>query len=350
MRKDKVSLKQISESLDVSVTLVSMVLNNKGDDNGINKETQKRVWAKANELNYKPNPLLRTLRVGKTFTLGLVVSDISNPFYSKIARFMEVEAAKRGYTLLICSTDESPEKEQKLIKMLVDRCVDGIVVSTSQSSPEQFLSLQERKIPHVFIDRYFDGVDTSSVVVDNCLGAYQAVEHLVQQGCRKIAAFAVTPIYVSSTRLRIDGFINAMRDLTEYDPYELLVEVDYQEMQRYVQNRIEELCSSSEPIDAIFAVNNQVAMACISSIAELGLAIPKDIAIISFDDIEAFRLLTPKISSVSQPLEEIGRMTIDLLVDEIEAQFGSIHRNFTLFPALIVRESTDKCNNLTSIQ
>ncbi|MEI6347931.1 MAG: LacI family DNA-binding transcriptional regulator [Bacteroidota bacterium] len=342
MRAEKISLKHISESLSVSKTLVSMVLNNKGDENGISKETQKRVWAKAKELNYKPNLMARALRMGRSFTIGLVVSDISNSFYSKIARFMEDEATKRGFTLLICSTDENPEKEKNLIRMLINRQVDGIIISTSQSTPEQFIILQEQKIPYVFIDRYFDGVDASSVCIDNYNGAFQAVEHLINQGYNKIAAFAVTPVYVSSIRQRIDGFISAMKTYTQEDANELLIEVDYQDITNNTRKKIFEMLNCPEPIDAIFAVNNKVAIACLESLIELGVSIPKDIAIICFDDLEVFRIISPQISSISQPIEEISRTSIDLLINEIDSQFGSIHSNITLSPKLMVRGSTAK--------
>jgi LacI family transcriptional regulator len=342
MRAEKISLKHISESLSVSKTLVSMVLNNKGDENGISKETQKRVWAKAKELNYKPNLMARALRMGRSFTIGLVVSDISNSFYSKIARFMEDEATKRGFTLLICSTDENPEKEKNLIRMLINRQVDGIIISTSQSTPEQFLILQEQKIPYVFIDRYFDGVDASSVCIDNYNGAFQAIEHLINQGYRKIAAFAVTPVYVSSIRQRIDGFISAMKTYTQEDANELLIEVDYQYITNNTRKKIFEMLNCPEPIDAIFAVNNKVAIACLESLIELGVSIPKDVAIICFDDLEVFRIISPQISSISQPIEEISRTSIDLLINEIDSQFGSVHSNITLSPKLMVRGSTAK--------
>ncbi len=342
MKKEKISLKHISDSLNVSKTLVSMVLNNKGDENGISKETQKRVFAKAKELNYKPNLMARALRMGRSFTIGLVVSDISNPFYSRLARFMEDEAASRGYSLLIGSTDENPEKEQNLIKMLINRQVDGLIISTSQSNPSNLLLLSDQKIPHLFIDRNFDGVDASSVTVDNYDGAFKAVEHLIYQGYKRIAAFAVTPVYVSSIRQRIDGFISAVKTYTNQDANELLVEVDYQDVVRNTRKKIFELLNSSEPIDAIFAVNNKVALACLEALTELGVAIPKDVAIICFDDLDVFKLTTPQISCVSQPIEQISRSAIDLLITELDAQFAPVHRNLLLSPELIVRNSTTK--------
>jgi LacI family transcriptional regulator len=345
---EKISLKHISEALNVSKTLVSMVLNNKGDDNGISKETQKRVWSKAKELNYKPNLMARGLRMGKSFTIGLVVSDISNTFYAKIARYMEDEAANRGYTLLICSTDENPDKEKNLLKMLVDRQVDGIIISSSQSSPEAFSQLLDQKIPYVFIDRYFDGVDASSVCLDNFSGAYQAIEHLIKQGYKKIAAFAVTPVYVSSIRQRIDGFISAMKTFTHEDSSELLVEVDYQDIKRNTRKKIFEMLNSPEPIDAIFAVNNKVAIACLESLIELGVSIPDDVAIICFDDLDVFKVISPQISAISQPIEKICITSMEMLFNEIESQFGTEHRNITLAPELITRSSTAK-KAITSI-
>ena len=146
----KISLADVAKSLGVSKTLVSLVLNDRGDEKGINKDTQQRVRDKVKELNYKPNQFARGLRVGKSNTIGLVVADISNSFYAKMCRSIEDHCTENGYNLIICSSDENPEKESELIQMLIDRQVDGLIISTTQKNNND-INLEKSSVEKVFI-------------------------------------------------------------------------------------------------------------------------------------------------------------------------------------------------------
>ncbi len=340
VKTEKISLKTIAERLCVSKTLVSMVINNKGDANGISKETQKRVWAVAKQLNYKPNFLARGLRLGKTYTIGLIVSDISNPFYSRIARIMEDEAATNGYTLFICSTDESPENETKMIKMLTDRQVDGLIISSSQSNIKEYNLLRLQEIPFIFIDRYFTEIDASSIIVNGFDSSYNAINHLINNGYKRIASFAITPVYISSIRQRIEGYLKAIKENNFNYTSDLLVEIDYENIKDNVKKKIIELVNNEEPIDAIFAVNNKVCIACLESLKELEIKIPEQIAILSFDDIDVFKLTTPTITAISQPIEDISKNAFQILMNEIDSKNTVEYKQVILNPELIVRDST----------
>ncbi|HSY75870.1 MAG TPA: LacI family DNA-binding transcriptional regulator, partial [Bacteroidia bacterium] len=208
----RASLKDIAESLNVSKTLVSLVLNNKADEWGISEETQKKVRKKAEELNYYPNQMARGLRTGKSNIIGLVVADISNPFYAKISRTIEFEVARLGYHLLVCSSDEVEEKEIKLIELLRDRQrVEGLIVATTQQNAEQFNQLKKQQYPLVFIDRKLPGFSASYVGVDNNKGAYQMVEHLIKSGMKKIGMVNISPMHLSTLNERVDGYKDALK-------------------------------------------------------------------------------------------------------------------------------------------
>jgi len=166
-KKKKISITDIANSLNVSKTLVSMVINNHGNTQGISKATQKRVWEKIKEMNYKPNLIARSLRLGKSNTLGLIVSDISNSFYSKIARNIERYAESKGFNLIISSTDEEISREVRLINMLKDRQVDGLIISSSQIDSSEFDLLNKDNYPFVLIDRYIPSLKSNYVGVDN---------------------------------------------------------------------------------------------------------------------------------------------------------------------------------------
>lgn len=343
MNKDKISLKNISTSLGVSNTLVSLVLNNKGDLHGISKETQKLVFDKAKELDYKPSFLARGLRTGRSYTLGLIVSDISNPFYSKMVRYMEDEAEKNNFTFLIGSTDESNARENKILKMLIDRQVDGIIISSSQSNPEFINELKNRKIPYVLIDRFFQNqTDVNSVSVDNIRGTYKAIEHLVMNGYKNIAMFAITPIYISSIRERIDGYLRSIKAFGFNYGSELLFELDYYNINQNVQNAIySNLNHSENPIDAIFAINNNVAISCLKVINEMRIKMPEQLGFICFDDIDLFELTNPRISAISQPIQAIAETAVQKIIELINNQ-NIEPSQIVLQTNLVVRDSSQK--------
>ena len=191
----KTSLADIAKALDVSKTLVSMVLNGQGDLHGINVNTQKRVMDKAKELNYKPNRMARGLRTGKSNSIGLIVADIANPFYAKIARSIEDYAYDKGFHLMFASSDENPKREEELIDMLTDRQVDGLIIASTlnESNKQPLVNLKNSNIPFVLIDRYIEGIEVDMVVGDNEKGAFDLTNHLLDKGKKKIALLTVSP-------------------------------------------------------------------------------------------------------------------------------------------------------------
>jgi len=343
MTSKKVSLRDIARSLGVSKTLISLVINNHGDEHGINKLTQQRVLDKIKELNYTPNLVARGLRLGKTNTIGLIVSDIANPFYSKIARQIEDLTAQKGYNLIICSTDEKPDKEVKLIRMLRNRQVDGLIISSSQSNKTEFEKLLKEKYPFVTIDRQVPDIDLNFVGVDNFIGAQKATEHLIKQGCRKIAIFAVTPIHVSSIHDRIEGSFKAMKDSGITFDKHLLREISFDDVRNKVRKDITDLVIKNNKIDAIFAVNNKIAISCLETLSDLNIAIPNDMAIACFDDIELFRFNNPPITAVAQPVEDIATNAVEILLDEMSGTVITTQKKIKKLPThLIIRRSTTK--------
>jgi LacI family transcriptional regulator len=168
----KTLLEDIAKELNVSKTLVSMVINGKGDAYGISKKTQEKVLAKAGEMEYTPNVFARALRTGKSHLIGLLVADISNPFYSNIAKYVEKELAAKGYNLMICSTDENVEREEKLISLFAEQhMIDGLIIATTNTSGEYFKKERLRNFPIVFIDRYLPDIESNYVVANNYQGS-----------------------------------------------------------------------------------------------------------------------------------------------------------------------------------
>lgn len=313
----KTSLNDIAKSLNVSKALVSFVLNDHGDEKGINSETQKKVLKKAKELNYKPNHIARGLRLGKSQTIGLIVADISNKFYAKIAKEIEVVASKNNYNLFFCSSDENPEKEVKLIDMLKERRVDGIIISTTQNNTAVFTQLKKEKYPFVLIDRKLPKLPSNYVGVDNYTGAFQATEHLISNGYQKIGLLKISPSYLSPIRERELGYRDALQKNGMRVNSKLIKTINFSDIRQTVRTVLRELIQPPFKIDALFSVNNNITVACMEYLNEMNIRIPQDMAIVSFDDIDLFRFSYPTITAVAQPVEEIGEMAVKILLDEI---------------------------------
>src|ERR1700739_1025035 len=335
----RASLKDIAESLNVSKTLVSLVLNNKADEWGISEETQKKVRKKAEELNYYPNQMARGLRTGKSNIIGLVVADISNPFYAKISRTIEFEVARLGYHLLVCSSDEVEEKEMKLIELLRDRQrVEGLIVATTQQNAEQFNQLKKQQYPLVFIDRKLDGFTSSFVGVDNNKGAYQMVEHLIKNGMRKIGMLNISPMHLSSLNERVDGYKDALKKHGIKFNNDWLQSVSYNDISNTTTQAVTKLLSPSVGVEAIFTINNYVATHCLQAVHKMKKHIPEDVAVVCFDDLDAFNFSHPPLTTVAQPVEQIGEESVRLLMKQIDGKKFSITEKI-LPTKLVIRES-----------
>jgi len=342
----KTSIEDIAKSLGVSKTLVSLVLNDKADKHGISEETQKRVRQRIRELNYKPNMLARGFRTGKTNSIGLIVSDISNRFYSRIARNLEELAWSHGYTVVVCSTEEKIEKEQEQIRLLRDRKLDGLIISSSQDNVECFENLLEENIPHVLIDRTFDNLSSASVSVDNFGGARLAARHLLQQGFRKIALVAITPVHISTIRDRCKGFQEALTEEGISIPNDWMILVPFNNIEATIKERIQNLYQADKLPEVFFTLNNNLTAECLINLNKLSVEIPKQVALIGFDDVSYFRLTNPSVSVIAQPIEKISETAFDLLLRQIEGNTNAETVFSVKLPVeIIIRESSIKPKN-----
>ncbi len=341
----KVSLTDIAKSLNVSTTLVSMVLNGKGDENGINVETQRKVFKKAEELNYVPHSAARALRLGRSETIGLIVSDISNPFFSKIAGQIEKKASKAGYNLFVCSSNEDAIKESNLIQMLINRQTDGLIISSAAKNKKDFLNLKKENYPFVLIDRHIDIDDINFVSADNYQGALVATEHIINQGIEDIIFLSITPSHISTIKYRTKGFIDALKNKNIILEKEKIVSIDYKNIQEETDNALNKLLNVKSNKQAIFATNNNIALSCLRYFNRNKINIPDDVALLSFDDIDLFEFSQPRITSVSQSAEKIGDTAINLLLEDIKMK-GEAEKKQIILPAdLIIRESCNETSN-----
>lgn len=337
MKGEKVTLADIAKELNVSRTLISLVLNGKGDASAINKQTQKRVFDKAREMQYIPNQVARGLRMGKTNTIGLIVADISNPFFARITRTIEYYADKNGYSLIVCSSDENQKRETRLINMLINRQVDGIIMSSTLEDPTEIKKLVVNKIPVVLIDRNFTNLEVPYVGVDNKSAAVQAINHFLKYGHQKIGLITLTPSYISPLRDRKQGYSDSLikHGLSVND--NLILELEYADLKDKQYSKIENYLLKQKPT-AIFTTNNNLAVGCMEVFKKLNLSIPKDISLITFDDVELFKYTSPALSSIAQPLTEIGKEAVTILLQQLKTGIKPV-KSIILNANLIMRES-----------
>lgn len=323
----RVSLADIAKSAGVSKSLVSLVMNDRGDSHGISKKTQKMVKAVADDLNYKPNTMARSLRTGKTDTIGLILADIGNPFYAKLARSIEDFAITKGYHLIFSSSDENAALEEQLIEMMRNRQVDGLIIASTlvQNNCQVLQKLQDQKFPFVLIDRYIPNTDFSSVVSDNEKGTKDLVQHLIDQGRKKIALFSITPSHLTSISDRIGGYKKALESNNiDFDPH-LIVEIPFDNIAK-LKDGFDLL--ERKNVDAIITLNNSLAHTCLKTCQERGIRIPEDMAFSSFDDVSWFELLSPGITGVRQPVKKMGENAVQILMDKFKSKNTLEKREF----------------------
>jgi LacI family transcriptional regulator len=317
------SIKDIADSLSVSKTLVSLVLNNKGANYGISIQTQERVLEKAKELNYKPNRIAQGLRLGKSRSIGLIVPDISNPFYSKISRHISDFVDKQDYNLMIYNTDEDEQKEKKIIQTLLERHVDGIILTSTSIQPNDVKTFHDNHIPYVLVDRCLENIETNYVGINNYQSSYEAVDFLINKGAQKIAYISVGPLFISSLEDRKKGYKAALNDHQIKYKDEFNIIVSYNNIEEELSQKLDILFSQKEKPDALFIANNKLAIETLKKLKALNVSIPDDISIVSFDDIPLFDILPFPISTVAQPIIEICQKTTEILFKEINKKEGS---------------------------
>ena len=314
MRK-KVSLKDIANKVGVSTALVSYVLNNQKEGR-ISKIVAQKIRDAAKELNYFTNQIAKSLKTNKTFTIGLIVSDIANPFSSSLARIIEDEAEKSNYTVIFGSSDETADRSQKLINVLLNRQVDGFIIASAENTGSQVMYLKELEIPFVLIDRYFPEINVSHVAIDNHKAAYTAVKHLIDNGNKKIGMVTYnSPLFNLQERKR--GYIAALNDHGLEVREEWIKEVNMVNDESTMEKTFEELMSSPEKVDAILFASNILSTYGLKYINRHQIKVPDDLAIVSFDQSDASSLFYAPLTHIKQPLLEMGQLVTNILLDSM---------------------------------
>lgn len=320
MAASKVTIKDIATEAGVSIALVSFVMNNRacGQENyRVNKETAQRILEIADKLNYQPNNAARTLRSGKTNTIGVIVSDISNKFFADIARCIEDLAYKHNYTVLFGSTDENPQKLENLIKVFRYKGVDGLIVVPCEGSDEIIRNVARQHVPLVLLDREVEDAEVSSVVLDNYRAGVQTTSALLQQGFTRIDMISYA-MPLSNIRQREEGYKFCMQQIGKTDY------VNIHHLRHDRLNWIEKIVRDAKKreVEAFVFATNTLATAGLTAIFRNGWQVPEDFAMACFDANEAFDIYKTAVAYVRQPIERFGSEALDLLMKSIEQKGG----------------------------
>lgn len=331
----RVSLKDIASKVGVSTALVSYVLNGLEKEKRVGPEIVKKIKEAAKELNYKPNQIARSLRKGSTNTIGLIVADIANPFFGQLARIIEDEAGKFNYTVIIGSSDENSTKSASLIDTLLDRQVDGFIIVPSEGCDEEIETLVQREVPVVLIDRFLPEVSTNYIVLDNFKATYEAVNHFITKGYKRISMIAYKSSLIHMQE-RIRGYKEAMKDNQLQDAIQIK-ELLYDRVKEDMDKGVGELLNGNIKPDALLFATNALSIAGLYAIKKYNLKVPEDMAIIGFDGNEAFDFYYPPITYIEQPIEEMGKESVRVLLEQIHGSTKPVH--VELKHQLIIRES-----------
>ncbi len=331
----QVTIKDIARHLNISVATVSRAMRDMPD---IKPKTRETVLKLAKEWDYQPNILATSLVKSRTKTIGVIVPDLAYHFFASVVKGIEEEAIARGYSLLLTQTSELYERELTNVQNLSRGQVEGFIISLSQETTdyEHLKRLQRKGIPLVFFDRDAADIDVSKVMVDNVGAAYEATKHLVENGCKRIA-FLAGPTNVTVSNQRQKGYENALRDSNLPIDETLIVHGSYNLQQ--VIELTNYLIDLSNPPDGLVVVSDRLAIGAMSALRARNITVPDDMAIVSFNDEPICTIVTPTLTSISQPTMEMGRMAMSLLINQIEKE-GSPSEVKVFKTGLKIRESS----------
>ncbi len=331
----RITINDVAKAAGVSISTVSRAVNS--HERRMSDETQRRVLAAVRELNYVPNRLASGLKRNRSLTLGVIVPNILNPFFTTVVRSVQDFVTPRGYEVLICNTDDDPDREGHALKALLSRQVDGLIVAKCAEDDSVYRRLVTERFPLVLVDRQIPGLSSDVVDVDNFAAAERVVERLLVLGHRRIGIITPTLDHIGSRVFRIEGCRRAMTahglDLTSG----LLVEVDFHKDSG--AKATAKLLSRRFPPTALFVLNTFLAMGALEELQNRKLRMPEQLSFVMVDDPEWAKLMKPKISVVQQPIPEIGRIAARLLMERI-SQPGKAYESVRLAAEFIEREST----------
>lgn len=330
------TIKDVAREAGVSYATVSRALN---DHPEINEETKKRIVKIAMKMGYRPNAIAQGLVKKETKTVGLIIPDITNPFFPEVARGIEDAAVEAGYTIFLCNTNWNAKREERYLNVLLQKQVDGLIIAPSSEEISHLRIPLNSGIKTIFISRVINHANSTCIIIDNILGAKQAVEYLIGRGHRRIA-FIGGQEDISTNRERLQGYTQALSaNGLEFDESLVKTGSFKRDSGYFIMNQLLNTQESNRPT-AVFAANDLLALGALQAVRENGLGIPSDIAVVGFDDIEFASLPEIQLTTVAQPKYDMGKLAFTTLTELMGGGGYSSGRKILLDPVLVVRKTS----------
>jgi len=332
--RSKITINDIARMAGVSKATVSMVFNNK--DQNISRETREKILKIAKELNYIPNSIAKSLITNRTYSIGIILPDITNPFFSEIARAIEDEANLMGYNIILCNTDNDVKKEEQYVKILISKLVDGVIFIASGHSTKALKLIKENNKPFVLVDRHIKSYKNHyGVYCKNAEGVIKGIQYLCSIGRKKIV-FVNGPENLDVSLQRLEGYKKIM---TEYGIFSNKYIFSGDFSLEGGKSITEKILNTIKDFDAIFYSNDIMAIGGMKILLKKGYKIPEDVNIIGFDNIKITQFIEPELTTIAQPIYEMGREACRLLVRVVNRE--EIDNKIIYFePSLIIRGTT----------
>lgn len=333
------SLSEVAKELNVSATTLSFVLNGKGVEKRISAPVIEKIEKYIKETGYRPNFLGKSLRTGKSDTIGLIVGDLANPFFSEIASGIEKLAVNSGYSLIVASSNNNDALFKKSLDLLVSRNVDAMIIACPGESKSEIVRLKETKIPFILYDRFFPEIETFNVVVNNFDGAFQAAKHLYQQGFRNIG-FVTLDLIHSSIIERNKGYAEFVESVgMRYVETKVKYGVDYDE----ISGSVYKFLTENEEVDALFFSTNILTIGGLMTVKEFKKN-GRNLGVVSFDDHTLYNIFSPTVTAITQPIKGIVKAVMSNLLEMLNPEKRRIKKLETVVlpVSLVIRESSKK--------
>ena len=337
MGKKKITSKDIAQELGISRSVVSFVLNGKNKEMRISDELTKKVLDLVETRNYQTNHIAKSLKTGKTHTIGLIVADIANPFFANIASEIEKEVRKKGYSVFFCSSNENKMNFKFQLENFKNRQVDGLILIPPINSDKILTLLGSQNIPFVIMDRVFENLGANSVNINNHKAAYDATTRLINNGRKKVALINVNNELITMSD-RTNGYIDAIADNGMEANPNLLQQLKYSNVAEHVNEAVNKVIMNNA--DAIIFTTNKLGVQGVQAIGNKGKRIPEDIAVISFDDTSAYAVAKTSITAIKQPVAQMCKEAVRIIMKSIDKSESNIDTEQVILDAsFIIRES-----------
>ena len=332
----RADLKTIAAVSGYSTTTVSRVLNGLGPKYRISQSTCKKILDIAQEMNYTPSIVAQSLRLQKSNAIGLIVPDISNPFFAQLARIITSESRKRGYSIILADSEDNPDTEVELLKVLVDRKVDAIIIAPTSDRREHIDNVISHGTDVIMVDRYFEDSNIPFVTTDNYHGAYEATNFLLDNGHRNIACIQGSTHTMPNIE-RVQGFSDACNENGVKNP--IIVGKSFSIQNGYLETKLLLASKNNHIPTAFLCLSTMTLLGVLKALKEANLKVPEDVSIIAFDNQAFIDYLNPPITTIAQSIEEIGNVAINVLIDKLEDENTDLNISIKLRPRLIHRDS-----------